>query len=113
VLSHAGQVRLLLQQAHELGPAGVVEGARQPAVVHHPGDVQVLHVDRLVVADQRQGLLPLQLGSLRCRCFGLAMSRRRPSVSAIVASRVIPRSSPASRSSAGSGVGATSTTNEA
>lgn len=52
---------LLFEQLDELTPPRIVDGARQTAIAHHADDVEVLHVDRLVVADQRQGLFVVEV----------------------------------------------------
>ena len=137
-------VGLLADDPHELAPPRIADRPCQPAVLDHPHDVEVLDVDHLVLANQRQSLLvvivppsprhlvvrdrdlaprlvpvglilsaggtspaPTAAACAACgaRCFGFATSARAPSVAAIVASRAIPTSTPASRSTTGSGDG--------
>jgi hypothetical protein len=47
----------LTNYADELSPRCIVDRPRQPLVFNQPRDVEVLDVDNLILANQRQGLL--------------------------------------------------------
>jgi transposase len=48
---------LLFDDSYELPPAGIRDDSRETAIGHHTRDVEVLNVDHLVLANQRQSLL--------------------------------------------------------
>jgi len=43
---------LVLELSEELPPGGVGDVPGEPTVAHHPGDIQALNHDRLVLADE-------------------------------------------------------------
>jgi hypothetical protein len=49
----AGAFSLAYQDAQETGPAGICDTARQPAVLHHPLDVEAFRSDGAVSVNQR------------------------------------------------------------
>jgi hypothetical protein len=51
------QLGFLADDPHELAPPGIRDRTSQPTVSNHTHDVEVLNVDHLVVANQRQRLL--------------------------------------------------------
>jgi hypothetical protein len=54
-------VTLFADDPDELRPTRITDGPRQSAVANHAGDIEVLDVDHLVIANQPQGLLVLKV----------------------------------------------------
>jgi hypothetical protein len=71
--------RFLSDDSHELRPPGIADRPRESAISNHSCDIEVLDVDHLVFANQRQGLLVVIVAS-GARNLAVRDSNRTPSL---------------------------------